>query len=193
VVEHNKRKRVGAMSLSESGVSASWSALSSQLPPALAFTLQPRPTDSPQIHAMAFNARKRCRSDLSHQFGLTCGSVLVSKLSSAGTDVSKPPFHQSRQLSHPPLSRFRQGVYAVCGEPERFLGGDARPRQYRMELETSREGLGGLWHDMQIAVGIKCIYRQFRTRLLILPTRFIQSFHSFQSFTFVFICHSILY
>jgi hypothetical protein len=49
VVEHNKRKRVGAMSLSESGVSASWSALSSQLPPALAFTLQPRPTDSPQI------------------------------------------------------------------------------------------------------------------------------------------------
>jgi hypothetical protein len=120
VVEHNKRKRVGAMSLSESGVSASWSALSSQLPPALAFTLQPRPTDSPQIHAMAFNARKRCRSDLSDQFGLTCGSVLVSKLSSAGTDVSKPPFHQSRQMSHPPLSRFRQGVYAVCGEPKRF-------------------------------------------------------------------------
>jgi hypothetical protein len=74
-----------------------------------------------------------------------------------------------------------------------FLGGDARPRQYRMELETSREGLGGLWHDMQIAVGIKRIYRQFRTRLLILPTRFIQSFHSFQSFIFVFICHSILY
>jgi hypothetical protein len=113
-------KGLGPMSLSESGVSASWSALSSQLPPALTFTLQPRPTDLPQIHAMAFNARKRCRSVLSDHCGLTCGSVLVSKLSSAGTDVSKPPFHQSRQMSHPPLSRFRQGVYAVCGEPKRF-------------------------------------------------------------------------
>jgi hypothetical protein len=34
-----------------------------------------------------------------------------------------------------------------------FPGGDARLRQYRIGLETSREELEGLWHDVQIAVG----------------------------------------